>query len=50
MRLDRGIAEAALLVFLVVLEVAFEPLDVAVALEGREMVADGRGGSVEPSH
>src|SRR5262245_45966687 len=34
-RLDGGVAEAALLVLLVILEVALEPLHVAVALEGQ---------------
>ena len=37
MRLDGLIAKAALLVFLVVGEVAFEPFDVAVAFEGEDM-------------
>ena len=34
---DSGVAQPALLVGLVVLEVAFEPLDVAVALEGEDV-------------
>src|SRR5690606_36047804 len=39
-RLDCSVAEAALLVFLVGLEVALEPLDVAVALEGQDVRGD----------
>ena len=37
MRLDGGVAQAALLVFLVVGEVAFEPFDVAVAFESENV-------------
>src|SRR5689334_18782649 len=36
-RLDRGFAEAALLVLLIGFEVALEPFDVAVALEGEDV-------------
>src|SRR6476620_2699162 len=36
-RLDRGLAEAALLVLLVGFEVALEPFDVAVTLEGEDV-------------
>src|SRR5438132_1137090 len=37
MRDDRVLAEPAHLVFFVILEVAFEPFDMAVALEGQDM-------------
>src|SRR5262245_60635509 len=37
LRQDRVLAEAALLVLLVILEIALEPLDVAVALEGQNV-------------
>src|SRR5262245_11071096 len=36
-RLDRGIAQTPFLVGLIVLEIAFEPFDVAVALEGQKV-------------
>ena len=41
MGLDGGVAQTALLVFLVVGEVALEPLDLAVALEGQVVGGDG---------
>src|SRR5438552_5447705 len=37
LRHHRILAEAALLVFLVILEIAFEPFDMAVALEGEHV-------------
>jgi hypothetical protein len=37
MRFDRSLAETALLVFLVVGEVALEPFDAAVAFEGKDV-------------
>src|SRR6516162_10202949 len=40
LRDDRVVAEAAHLVLLVVLEVAFEPFDVAVAFEGQNVGGD----------
>lgn len=36
-RFDRGLSEAALLVFFVIGEVAFEPFNVAVPLEGEDV-------------
>ena len=40
MRNDAVLPEAAHLVFLIVLEVAFEPFDMAVAFEGQDVRGD----------